>query len=1093
MPELPNYYLMTDRIALLHKALSNSRVAIVCAPAGYGKTSLVSSYFTYSGYKKECICWYRLGLEDSNPLEFIVNFIEALFPSTSQQFSSIRDFLEENNVKSMDSREAVSILCQEMWLICNNEDNKKYYIVLDDFQNAASSEEVKAAVRQLVDNLPSCCSVFIISRTNSSLFTEKQKLETSIMEIGAKELVFQKQEIKELLHSLAATDPSALLEEVMNRSEGWITGILLLNQTIKSKLNGIAAISSDPMLPNESLFRYLSSEVMKGLSPSAHDLLEKLSILQDFSAQAACEIFGIDQVGQLLFECRDFEMFIQKLPGSPVVYHFHSLFNEFLMSRLQQSYSEEQLVEYRLTAAQYYIRHFQPIRAAEYLALCGNSIKAMELVIQIGFDRLMIGETLQLKTWLGMLPQASVDSNPVLLLYKVQTLPNSRQSEYIPHLKQLMSISLEENHMDLYLGAAFLLFYILICDNDMKSLQEITAKLPVQQTGNAEAFGSVLTMLHIVHAIGEEQYSHGASLIKRTHYIKLQEDLQHLYLCYACIHFYCLGKLDQAERCMRAALKLDNTKTVKPAYAFDLLFLSIVLCLKNDRIPLRQHIREIASIGDQYELEFLSAYAKRLAAYDRYICFDTSGACDDLDYAIYYFNKMGNLSMTAACRLQKLLWADLYNPDTLEEADKALAVIKAAQPGMLVYETSLSIYGTIVRSCGELIKAETSFLEAAAIAKKHKATQTLCGIALQLAKLYFDTSRPEKGRQWLSIAMELAESNSYFMFWDLHLPTLLEMSLKSIYCGIHARFAEELLQCYFGSRTTGFLSEKARNMSEKQLGMFCRQFTGTFKPESSMHHYFVRANLFGKPVLQINGTAIEETEWKTKKIKGLLEYLLFYCGKTLSKDYLAEKLWPESDSGSAMVSLRTALYQLRKTLSKYGADVTGPNAFIYETLSGLQIRRNEAISLDLFEYSNLFNDFVTTKKNSPDSYNEQIEILSKMLALYVGDLMEGSDQIDPVFFERERCKMLFEEASLQLSSIHEANGDSVQAETILLQAFSVDPYSENVCLALILLLISTGRKNKALELYHSYKKRIEFELKVQIDKRLTEAVYGKRA
>ncbi|HYE10772.1 MAG TPA: bacterial transcriptional activator domain-containing protein, partial [Patescibacteria group bacterium] len=115
-----------------------------------------------------------------------------------------------------------------------------------------------------------------------------------------------------------------------------------------------------------------------------------------------------------------------------------------------------------------------------------------------------------------------------------------------------------------------------------------------------------------------------------------------------------------------------------------------------------------------------------------------------------------------------------------------------------------------------------------------------------------------------------------------------------------------------------------------------------------------------------------------------------------------------------------------------------------------------------------------------------------MADIYKGDLIEGSDFGDLVFLERERLRSIFMEACQKLSSIYIKHGELRQAEEILRRALTADPYSENICLELLKLYMSQGRRSKAVKLYYSFKKYFEQEIDIKIDKRLTEAIQSPR-
>lgn len=102
--------------------------------------------------------------------------------------------------------------------------------------------------------------------------------------------------------------------------------------------------------------------------------------------------------------------------------------------------------------------------------------------------------------------------------------------------------------------------------------------------------------------------------------------------------------------------------------------------------------------------------------------------------------------------------------------------------------------------------------------------------------------------------------------------------------------------------------------------------------------------------------------------------------------------------------------------------------------------------------------------------------------------MQGNDYGDAVFQEREKFKAIFIEAGQKLSSIYLKRGEPGLAEQLLKRALAADPYNENVCLDLLNVYMSQGRRSKAAKLYYSFKKILEQELDIRIDKRLTQAI-----
>jgi len=108
-----------------------------------------------------------------------------------------------------------------------------------------------------------------------------------------------------------------------------------------------------------------------------------------------------------------------------------------------------------------------------------------------------------LKLWLDLLPEDMIRENPVLLLFKAQLMPNSRQLEMVEPLKRLLHQSLLINNIQGYYDVASVLIYILMCSNDMKGLREITEDLPRE-------LENTLSILDMVRLIGKERFSEAA-------------------------------------------------------------------------------------------------------------------------------------------------------------------------------------------------------------------------------------------------------------------------------------------------------------------------------------------------------------------------------------------------------------------------------------------------------------------------------------------------------------------------------------------------------------------------------------------------------
>ncbi|MDD2503682.1 MAG: hypothetical protein PHG58_07520, partial [Clostridia bacterium] len=867
MPELSDSFLMTYRQKTLHNNMDSCRAVTICAPAGYGKTTLAISYFKYQTAASSKVCWYRSDPEDINLPIFASHLTHAIFQS--------------DTIFPVDN--ASSAICSEAWIRHHQASDIRTYIVLDDFHNVAGNQNICDMIRYLLENLPPSFSIFLLNRGNISVFTEKQKLEKKILKIGLRELSFTNAEIEEIIRSIGRPPLDKKLSDIIaRRAEGWIAGIILLFQSVKGKTPDDESVYINKLTHEDALFKYLSMEVLKSIEATTQDSLSKLALLQDFTAAEAQEILKIENAKSVMDQCIGFGMFIQRIPGDPVVYRFHSLFREFLLYILHGRYTEEHIDGLHLDAAKYYINHSVLMRAAEHISKCKDPNAALDLVINAGFNKFLIGERAQLKIWLDLLPDKIINLSPILLMYKAQLMPNNRQQEMVRPLQKAIKQSLADNNPEVYFNLSSVLIYILFCSNNMKGLLEMTSGTSHLLSSASEQMKNALGLLTMAKHIAEENYSMAEIQSENTKYALLPEDSQWLYLILSSIIYICLGKLTCAEESMRKAIVLYNFKNVEPAKGFILHYLTTALCLKNQINELPPYINEIVNIGNKYDYDFLSAGGRLFSAYEKYLSSDTETAIKMLDSAVFHYSQINNKAMATLAKMLRLLWSVRNGrvSQHFNEAQDSFNLLECLCPGLMITEITESILGAIARESREFHIAESCLLSAIKAAREKRAYQVLCGSLFHIAELYFSTNDTVQGHSYLKEAIEFSSCNRYFMFWDIHIPTLVEMASRSIRYGYCTHYAEELLCKFYSANTVSYLSEKIKSIDETQIKAFIDVFIAKYNNNGYENLYFVKATLFGKPQISINGMQIPDTDWNTKKVKGLLDYLLLNSGKT---------------------------------------------------------------------------------------------------------------------------------------------------------------------------------------------------------------------
>lgn len=229
----------------------------------------------------------------------------------------------------------------------------------------------------------------------------------------------------------------------------------------------------------------------------------------------------------------------------------------------------------------------------------------------------------------------------------------------------------------------------------------------------------------------------------------------------------------------------------------------------------------------------------------------------------------------------------------------------------------------------------------------------------------------------------------------------------------------------------------------------------------------IQVKLFGAFGLAVDGAPVGNEVWKTRKISGILKYILANAGKAVPRETLAAVFWPDSNAKAAFSSLRVAIFELRKTLSSFGMAFDSPDALISEDKNGFFVCSPDYVQSD----ANLFSGLYEKSKAADLPAEEKGALLQQMTDLYDGDFLADDVRDDWIVVLREYYKSIYVAASHQLAELYRKNGQAGQAEALLLKHIQVDPYDEAACRKLMDLFTASGREVQASTLHDQFKRR----------------------
>jgi len=1085
MPLMPPSVLFSERMVQLCRDMSGRHGVFITAPAGYGKTTLLLAAMNDYTSRGHNVRWYRLDQDDQDLAVFYTYLVEMLFPG--DQPEELRSQINWGDILS--SHHFVnSLICQKLWDFSTRQPEQETFLVFDDFHQVRDIPEISNAVGYLIDNLPRGFTVVVSCRWDTGLLSGKRRLEKNILQVDFSHLCFSGEETAELMKSKFGIDPGpGLLKNIMNRTEGWPAGILLLCQIRDRFPQEMIFDMLDHPVQKEILFEYILSEVFTSEDDPLLGFLVKLVLLPEFTAHQAAQVFSEKRAPEILEGCHKRGLFLQKIALQETTYRFHSLFREALQQVQHRYITPEDVKKYHLLAAAYDMEHGFFHRAIEHFVLGGHIQGAVELISRESVRLLAFEAVEELRLWLRLLPEETVTSNGHLLYIKSFINYQKDPDNSLALLERSLELFRQAGDEAMQVYSMVAMAHLHVQKNDITALQNVRRQVLALRPARSDGpFRDMLAVFDYTVAVWEEDFALANQLLKNLNMMALKDDWNWMRAFYAS-QLHCLrGDLETAERYIQEVLDQDISSKAELLGGYARLIYSFVLLMKDDTANLAAALEETAAAGEKHDYKYLLGFAKRIAAFSWYRQHDPENALRLLDESTAFFQDIGNDPLAASNFLYRCLWTagDIQFRDILSEAEEAIKTLEIHPPGLCLREIGLSLFGAAAREAGDYDLAEKS-LEAALKGSIAKGTsQVTAGILVHTAKLMYDLGRHQEGDSTLEKAMSLIEESRFVMLWDLHYPTFVEMAARCLQGGIHPGCARMLVERYFGTAAAEYLSREAAPGKTEGFGKLTAAFLSRYGPENQVGPkvYF---NLFGRFHMAVGGVIVPETEWKTKKIPGMLKYLLANRNSLVSKDRLMDVFWPGTDKKLASTSLRAALYELKKVFRRYGIAHEGKISLLTESRDSLGIFCGKSVSVDV-------DLFLTCLKELSGRYDtgrkKRKELLEELVSLYRGDFLEEEIYEDWTFSEREALKSAFFESAIELSGIYIGEGDTKKGEILLLKILSIDRYNEEACLRLLKLYVSTNQRSRAVKLCSHFSDRFEKDLGIKPDKRLSAVI-----
>jgi DNA-binding SARP family transcriptional activator len=397
-------------------------LTLISAPAGYGKTTLLSEWVNAGGKASiaslRAVCWLSLDAGDNDPIRFLTYLTSALETARPEIGVEARSILQSS--QSLYPTTPISMLINEL-----QELSQSVVLVLDDYQ-VISNPTIHDGVIFLLDHLPGNLHLVISTRSDPPLPLALFRGRNQLNELRARDLRFTPVEASTfLLNIFNLSLTSEQITILDNRTEGWIAGLQMAALSMQGRLD-IPQFIEEFSGSHRFIIDYLTEEALNRQPKETQVFLFRTAILerlngplcdfvldrktnQETNNEQSLDGFSTFQreSQNLLTELESSNLFVVPLDDERIWYRYHHLFADLLRSRLEQI-SPEWIPVLHMRASTWFEKNGSVEESITHSLAAkdwGNVSRLIDLHYRTYLDN---GQLITVMKWIEEIPRAVV-------------------------------------------------------------------------------------------------------------------------------------------------------------------------------------------------------------------------------------------------------------------------------------------------------------------------------------------------------------------------------------------------------------------------------------------------------------------------------------------------------------------------------------------------------------------------------------------------------------------------------------------------------------------------------------------------------------
>jgi len=402
-------HVQRERVLKLLNASPGAKLVLVSAPAGFGKTTVLTQWRAILQHRKARHAWMTIEDSDNDASRFISRL------SSSIKLLDADGPFDESGAGIPDPARLTQLALGVMDQIARQA--SAFTLFLDDLERINDPAALQL-VQELAAHMPQGAQLIIASRRIPELGLGRLRVREQLLEIDAEQLRFTVDETTRYLEqcrhlSMLRDDVQALHK----KTEGWIAALTLASAALERRENYKSFIA-DFSGTHRALTQYLAEDVFASQSPSTRDFMMQTSVLDELREPLCRAVCPAHDVGQTIAHLERANLFIVPIPGQSQVYRYHSLFSSFLRDQLER-FNPERIGESHRRAAGWYEANGKFVEAIGHYLQATDFEAASRLMLECVESLLEGGRIQLLSRWFMELPADWIERQPLFAVTRI--------------------------------------------------------------------------------------------------------------------------------------------------------------------------------------------------------------------------------------------------------------------------------------------------------------------------------------------------------------------------------------------------------------------------------------------------------------------------------------------------------------------------------------------------------------------------------------------------------------------------------------------------------------------------------------------------